>query len=96
MFLEQAYDDKNFEPLYVEKTQSKVGLTTRQPYLTIPKYGQYGQKMDFPIDFIFRKYSFLERVRDDKHFELSYAQKSQVMADLVTEMTIFDLKIDQI
>ena len=87
MFLEQARDDKNFEPLYVEKTQSQVGLTIRQPYLTIPKYGHYGQKMDFPIDFIFRKYSFSERARDDKNFELSYAQKSQLLVDLTAKFS---------
>ena len=87
MFLEQARDDKNFEPLYVEKTQSQVGLTTRQPYLTIPKHGDFGQKMDFLGNFIFRKYSFLERARDDEHFEISYASKSQVLADLASKLS---------
>ena len=86
MFFKQAHDDKNFEPLYVEKIQSKVGLTTRKPYLTIPKYGQYGQKMDFPIDFIFRKCTFLNEARDDKNFEPSYAYKSQFLADLAAKM----------
>ena len=71
--LKQTDDDTNFEPLHAEKSQPQVGITIRQSCLTIPKYGQYGQKMDFPIDFIFRKYSFLERARDDKHFELLYA-----------------------
>ena len=73
MFLKQIDKDKNFEPLYAGKSHSQVGITIRQPYLTIQKYGQFSQKMVFPIDFIFRKYSFLERARYDKHFELLYA-----------------------
>ena len=53
MFYKQADDDKNFEPLYAEKSHLKPDLTMRQPFLTIPNYGHFGQKMDFPIDFIF-------------------------------------------
>ena len=87
MFLKQTDDDKNFEPLYAKKSQPQVGLTIRQPYWTIPKYGHFGQKMDFSIDFIFSKYSFSERTRDDKHFELSYAHKSQFLADLATKLS---------
>ena len=95
MFLKQIYDDKNFEPLYAKKSQPQVGITIRQPYWTIPKYGHFGQKMDFPIDFIFRKYIFSERARDDKHFELSYAKKTQSLADLAAQMTIFDQNLTQ-
>ena len=73
MYLEQADDDKNFEPLYTEKSQPPAGLTMRQPFLPIPKYGYFGQKMDLPINFIFRKYIFSKRTRDDKNFELLYA-----------------------
>ena len=51
--LKQADDARNFEPLYAEKTNVKADSTIRQPYLTIPKYGHFGQKMDFPSDFIF-------------------------------------------
>ena len=73
MFLKQTDDDKNFEPLCAKKSQLQTDITIRQPFWTIPKYGHFGQKMGFPIDFIFRKYSFLERARYDKHFELLYA-----------------------
>ena len=88
--LKQTDDDTNFEPLHAKKSQPQVGITIRQPYLTIPKYGQYGQKMDFPTDFIFGKYCFLERTRDDKNFELLYAPISQVLADLALKITISD------
>ena len=73
MFLKLADENKNFEPLYAEKSHPKVGVTIGQPFLTIPKYGHFGQKMDFPINFIFRKHSSSERSRDDKRFELLYA-----------------------
>ena len=86
-FLKQIDDGKNFEPLYAEKSHQEAGLTIRQPYLTIPKYGHFGQKMHFLIDFIFRKYTFLNRARNDKNFEPSYAQKSQVLADLATNLS---------
>ena len=95
VFLKQADEDKNFEPLYAKKSQPKAGITIRQPYWTISKYGHFGQKMDFLIDFIFRKYTFLEKTRDDKHFELSYAKKTQSLADLVAQMTIFDHNLTQ-
>ena len=85
-----ARDHKNFEPLYAEKSQPQAGLTIRQPYLTISKYGHFGQKLDFPIDFIFRKHTFLERTRDDKNFELLYALIAQFLTDLALKMTIFD------
>ena len=88
--MKRARDDKNFEPLYAEKSQQQAGLTIGQPYLTIPKYGHFGQKMLFPIDFIFQKHTFSEQARDDKNFELSYAPISQVLADLALKMTIFD------
>ena len=68
MFLKQPDDGKSFEPLYAEKSHLKAGLTIRQPYLTIPKYGHFGQKMDFPNDFIFKRYTFLNRARNDKNF----------------------------
>ena len=73
MFLKLTDEDKSFEPLYAIKSHSQAGIIIRQLYLTIQKYGHFGQKMDFPIDFIFRKHSFLERAHDDKHFELLYA-----------------------
>ena len=85
--MKRARDDKNFEPLYAEKSHSQAGLTIRQPFLTIPKYGHFGQKMDFPIDFIFQKHNFSERARDEKNFEPSYAKKSQVMADLTSKLS---------
>ena len=71
----------------LKKSQSQVGITIRQPYWTIPKYGHFGQKMDFPIDFIFGKYSFSERARDDKHFELLYAEKSQLLVILTAKFS---------
>ena len=73
LYLEQADNDTNFDPLYAGISYQQTGLTIRQPFLTIPKYGHFSQKMNFPIDFIFGKYSFLERARDGKNFELSYA-----------------------
>ena len=86
MFLKQTDDDKNFEPLYAKKSQPKVGITIRQPYLTNPKHGHLGQKMDFSTDFIFGKYSFLERTRDDKNFEPLYARRTQFLADLAANL----------
>ena len=74
MFLKQAADDKNFGPLYAEKSHSQPDLTMRQPFLTIPKYGHFGQKMDFPIDFILWNYTFSKRARNDNNFEPLYAQ----------------------
>ena len=73
MLLKQAHDDKNFEPLYAEKTQLEVDLNDQQPFLTIPKYGHFGQKINFPNDFILRKHTFLNKADDDKKFELLYA-----------------------
>ena len=58
----------------------------RQPFLTMPKYGHFGQKIDFPIDFIFRKYTFSKPARDDKNFELLYAPKAQFLSDLAAKM----------
>ena len=57
------------------------------------------KKMDFPSDFIFWKCTFLNRARDDKNFEPSYAYKSQFLADLAAKMSkkaIFDQNFDQI
>ena len=45
------------------------------------------EKIDFSIVFIFGKYAILERTRDGKNFELSYAQKSQVEADLESKLS---------
>ena len=85
MFYKQADDDKNFEPLYAEKSHLQPDLTMRQPFLTIPNYGHFGQKMDFPIDFIFWHYTFSKKTRNDKNFERPYDQKSQYLADLATK-----------
>ncbi len=95
VYFEQADDVRNFEPLYAEKTHVKADLTIRQPFLTIPKYGHFGQKINFPIDFIFRKYTLLKRTHDDKNFELLYAKKTQFLADLAAQMTIFDQNLTQ-
>ena len=95
VYLEQADDDKNFDPLYAGISHLQAGLTIRQPFLTIPNYGHFGQKIDFPADFIFRKYTLLKRTRNDKNFELLYVQESQVMADLAAQMTIFDQNLTQ-
>ena len=62
----------------------------------MPKYGHYGQKMHFPIDFIFQKHTFSKQARDDKNFELSYALISQFLADLALKMTIIDQNLTQI
>ena len=62
----------------------------------MPKYGHYGQKMHFPIDFIFQKHTFSKQARDDKNFELSYALVSQFLADLALKMTIIDQNLTQI
>ena len=78
---------EGFPPSDTSLVGQPLCITIRQPFLTIPKYGHFGQKMDFPIDFIFRKCNFLERARDDKNFELSYAQKSQVLVDLATKLS---------
>ena len=65
----------------------KGGETARQLFLTISKYGHFGQKSNFPIDFIFQKHTFLEQARDDKNFEPSYAYQSQFLADLAAKMS---------
>ena len=88
--LKQDDDARNFEPLYADISHLQAGLTTQQPFLTIPNYGHFGQKIEFPVDFIFRNYTLLKRARDDKNFELLYVQKTQSLADLAAQMTIFD------
>ena len=73
--MKQAHEDKNFEPFNAEKSQAEVGFNTEQPFWTIPNYGHFGQKFDFPNEFYFIKHTFLKKARDDKNFELSYVEK---------------------
>ena len=58
--------------------------------MTISKYGHFGQKIHFFIDFIFRKQTFSKQAHDDKNFALLYAPITQFLADLALKMTIFD------
>ena len=60
--------------------------------------------MDFPIDFIFRRCTFLNEALDNKNFERSYADKSQFLADLATKtkspgkcsnLSLAELSLDQ-